>query len=400
MTATPVGAPGVAATLPSPPPARVSAIRCSGDVAGGWILGVVGKRTYRVERGQLVDAAEQVALVEEPAFESDEGVLVHDTDLLINRAFADVVVQGHAYPPGDAAVFDAGIAIAGALTRRIRVFGDRRVEATTGRLRFTTSTPFEKMPLVWERAYGGIDEVARATMGDPLQTEAGQMGMPTDPRFGIFAYPRNPVGRGYMLAPTPAAVEACRLPNFEDPTALLTPATLPRGDFMCWPEGPPVASLGWLSYAYFPRSAQIGIAPQPYEFDRIIPQAFPEVRAGILRPASVRPESRLEERLDIGVGQASAVGMRAADVPLGARVDLLHLHPRDTNWTFALPRRAPRVAFRISGREVQTLQPKIRTVLVEPDRDRVCLVWVAETKSPVPIPPARLDAIQHAVIWE
>lgn len=53
-----------------------------------------------------------------------------------------------------------------------------------------------------------------------------------------------------------------------------------------------------------------------------------------------------------------------------------------------------RVLLEVAGRR------DICTVLVEPDRDRACLVWAAETKSPVPMPPARLDAIEHAVIWE
>jgi hypothetical protein len=384
---------------PAPPPPRVSAVRCAGDPGGGWILGIIGKRTYRVERGQLTESNQQIPLVEEPAFESDEGVLVHDTDLLLNRTQTDVIVQGHAYAHAGRAAYDAGISI-GPFVRMLRVNGDRRVEPRADGLRFTAPQPADKIPLVWERAYGGIDEVARRTMGDPLQAEQEAAGMPADPRFGLYAYPRNPMGCGYLLAPTTEAVEACRLPNFEDPAALLTPATLPMGELTRWPDGPPVASLGWLSYAYFPRSAQIGLPPRIYEFDRIAPQRFAEVRAKILRPASVRPETKLEERLDLGVAQSSAVGMRAAEVPLSARVDLVNLHPQQPTWTFTLPKKAPRVMFRIDARQAQALQPKIRTVLIEPDLDRVCLVWVAESKSPVPMPPARLESIQHAVIWE
>ena len=124
-------------------------------------------------------------------------------------------------------------------------------------------------------------------MGDPIEAEQATTGLSADPLFGLFAYPRNPVGRGYLLLPTREAVEACALPNFEDLSAPLTPETLPQRDFLRWPQGPPVASLGWLSYRLFPPQRTIGIPAKMYEFDRIKPEHFPEVRAGISRPPSV-----------------------------------------------------------------------------------------------------------------
>ncbi len=377
---------------------RVSAVRFAGDPTGAWIIGVVAKRTYRVTRGALVESDQQIPLVEEPVFGPDEAVLLHDTDLLLNRSATDVIVQGHAYAHGGKPVFDAGVGI-GNFARVVRAFGDRSVEWSPDRLRFSSPRPVEKIPLGWERAYGGIDQVARKTMGDPIEAEQAATGMPADPLFGLYAYPRNPSGRGYLLQPTREAVEACALPNFEDPSALLTPETLAQQDFVRWPEGPPVASLGWLSYAYFPRSAQAGIPAKMYELDRIKAEHFPEVRAGILRPPSVRPEAPVEQRLDVGVGQCSAVGMRVPEVAWRAPVELLNLHPDASSWRFALPARAPTMALRFEGQQPQQLSPIIRTVLIEPDANRVCLVFVAQTKSTVPVSPARAAGLQHAVIW-
>ena len=39
--------------------------------------------------------------------------------------------------------------------------------------------------------------------------------------------------------------------------------------------------------------------------------------------------------------------------------------------------------------------PVIRTVLVEPDLNRVCLVFVGQLKVAVPLSPARAETIQH-----
>ena len=236
---------------------RVSAVRFAGDPTGAWTIGLVAKRTYRVARGALVEADEQIPLVEEPVFGPDEAVLLHDTDLLLNRTAADVIVQGHAYAHGGQSVFDAGVGI-GSFARVVRVFGDRRVEWHPSRLRFTSPQPVDKVPLGWERAYGGIDQAARAVMGDPIEAEQATAGLSADPLFGLFAYPRNPVGRGYLLLPTREAVEACALPNFEDPSAPLTSRdggaerdfSALAGGARRWP------AWGGCRTAYFPRSAQ------------------------------------------------------------------------------------------------------------------------------------------------
>ena len=133
---------------------RVSAVRFACYPTGAWTIGLVAKRTYRVARGALVEADEQIPLVEEPVFGPDEAVLLHDTDLLLNRTAADVIVQGHAYAHSGQSVFDAGVGIE-SFARVVRVFGDRRVEWHPSRLRFTSPQPVDKVPLGWERAYGG-----------------------------------------------------------------------------------------------------------------------------------------------------------------------------------------------------------------------------------------------------
>src|SRR5262245_38074998 len=55
--------------------------------------------------------------------------------------------------------------------------------------------PFEKIPLVWERAFGGMDESV-----DPPECE-----------------PRNPVGCGFRAKKSKLAAEEGRVPNLESP---------------------------------------------------------------------------------------------------------------------------------------------------------------------------------------
>jgi hypothetical protein len=391
-------------TSPADKPAKtpaVSAVRIVADPDGkGWRVGVVGKRTWIVHRGRAELAPEQVPLVEEPIYDEKRGVLLHDTDVILNRRKTDIIIDGHIYPPGGRTPFDFGVQV-GDFVRLARSFGARRVGLDGGRIRFSAPAAAEKIPLAWESAYGGVDQAARADIGDPFEEPLKGAGVEPDPRFGLFAYPRNPVGRGYLIEPTKAAFDACELPLIEDPQALLIPDNLVRKDFVCWPEGPAVAGFGWLSYGFFPRSALLGAPPLVYDGMRLAPAAFLEVKAGEIHDAAVRPDRPLQERLGVGVTQASAIGMRATSVAPGDVVALHGLHPAELRWTFKIPSEKPRVYLRWPNEKpLEIPKPAIRTVFIQPDENRLTLVWTAELPQAAPPGAKRLESLQHAVVWE
>src|SRR5690606_18824674 len=92
----------------------------------------------------------------------------------------DVVFIGHAHAPSTRTTqMDVGARV-GPLLRSLRVFGDRVwVRAASG-LVLTPPLSFERVPLCYERAFGGWD------VSHP------------DPRRHAFE-PRNPVGRGFCV---------------------------------------------------------------------------------------------------------------------------------------------------------------------------------------------------------
>ncbi|WP_394844463.1 DUF2169 domain-containing protein [Pendulispora brunnea] len=364
-------------------------------------MGVIAKRTYVVQADRCVPADEQFALVEEPQFTEDSSVLVHDSDLVLNRRRADVIVTGHAYAPnGRATIFDAHVRL-GELDRRLRIFGDRQCRLDySGRVQFSPPAVVETVALDWTAGYGGADLVALARHGDPTREITEAAGGAYDPRYGLFAYPRNPAGRGYVTEATSDALEACRLPNLEVPTWLLTPETLCVGTFTRWPAGPPVAGVGWLSYNYFPRTAMLGLPPLVYDDAEFAPSNFLEVRAGIVRsPDVVAPDSTVAQRLDLGAAQGAALGMQLSRIWPGSAVELLHLHPRQPLWRFALAEEMPRIALQMPDEPVAELTPEIRTVEIHPDRDLVCVVWVAQHRTSLPVGPGKFAKIRHAVSW-
>jgi hypothetical protein len=380
--------------------ATVSAVRIVGDPEKGSRVGVIGKRTWTVTGGRAELSPEQVPIVEKPIYDPKRAVLVHDADVLLNRRRVDIVVDGHAYPPEGRTPFDVSLQV-GAMRRVVRTFGPRRVTRDyNGRPLFSAPASVDRIALGWENAYGGVDMAARGDIGDPFEQAQLDAQMPADPRFGLFAYPRNPVGRGYVIEPSVAALEACQLPLLEDLASLLTPDNLVLGDFVRWPEGPVVAGFGWLSYDYFPRSAVLGAPPLIYDGARIPASGFHEVRSGDIPEATVRPERALTERLSLEVAQSAAIGMRALAVEPNDPVELVGLHPAERRWTFRIPTETPRMFVQVEGEALAELPPaRIRTVLLQPDENRLTLVWVAETRIDFPPASKRLAAMKHAVRW-
>ncbi|MFP2909504.1 DUF2169 domain-containing protein [Pyxidicoccus sp. 3LFB2] len=107
----------------------------------------------------------------------------------------DVALVGHAYPP-ERGAREALVALqVGPLKKAIRVLGERTWFRSMGHIAATKPLPFDKLPLTWERAFGGWD-----------RTDAAK------PAFE----PRNPVGVGFR-ASSRHFEEGLKLPNLEDP---------------------------------------------------------------------------------------------------------------------------------------------------------------------------------------
>jgi Uncharacterized protein conserved in bacteria (DUF2169) len=376
---------------------RLFALNTVGHPSKGMVVGVIAKRTYDVRNGQCLVAEEQVPLVEVPEVDPDTDALAHDMDIVLNRTAVDVVVRGKARAPGRR-VFDARVRVA-ALDRVVRVFGDRRAYRDSGgHIQFSEPSPIEAIDVGWTSAYGGVDMAALAKHGDPLAPYFESQKIAYRPRFGSYVYPRNRAGKGYVIEPTAEALDACRLPNLEDPAHLLTPERLPIGQPLLWPAGPPPASFGWQAYSSFPRMAMLGLAPK-FDHDRFPVEAFPEVVRGVIKPIAIERDAGHGERLDVAVAQQSAIGMRTPQVLPGAQVELHGLHPSLPSWSFAVPTEIPRMAIEVPRSGAFELAPQIRTVLLDPELDRLCVVWVGEHREAVPVGAGTIGKIRFQAKW-
>lgn len=189
------------------------------DGAEVWLVAV--KASFDIlPDGSTAVAKEQPPVLRLPEHHGEPGQssIVYDADLVLTKKTTDIVVVGRAHAPGGRAVsqLDCGFQV-GPVRKLLRVFGDR----SWGALGPTRPEPFVTMPLVWERAYGGVDRKSDAPEKD-------------------WDW-RNPVGTGFAVSSRNA--QGLALPNIEDPKQLIG----------AWNDRPAPAGFGVVASHWQPR---------------------------------------------------------------------------------------------------------------------------------------------------
>jgi hypothetical protein len=201
---TPPPPPAAAVDEPAPPRA---AVRRKAESAGGieivndtgltigvvpWelkpsrdCLTVFAKATCDLAPGGPAKLRARAEPAEGDRFTDDGGgaSLAYPTDLALFKVRADVVAVGHAYAPrGPIRVMEARFAFGSdgnAFDRKLAVFGDRRWERGPVAEKPSEPDPFVRMPLRWERAFGGTKFDANpAGIGYPDRMRRGPRLLP------------------------------------------------------------------------------------------------------------------------------------------------------------------------------------------------------------------------------
>ena len=121
-----------------------------------WLVAV--KCTWNIGPDGTTEIAEdQPPVLRLPEHHGDPGSssIKYDGDLVLTKTATDILVAGQAHAPGGRPVsqLDVGFRV-GPVQKLLRVFGDR-VWYSTGP---SSPEPFLKIPLVYERAFGGADQ--------------------------------------------------------------------------------------------------------------------------------------------------------------------------------------------------------------------------------------------------
>ncbi|MDX9787847.1 MAG: DUF2169 domain-containing protein [Desulfobacterales bacterium] len=298
-----------------------------------------------------------------------------DADLYAFKPATDIVVQGHAYAYNAIPTVDVELR-AGPITRVVRVHGDRHLEWTGQKAAFTPPAPFMKMPLRYDRAYGGVDTVALAREGDPL-VKAFQA---AQPRFADivagnteFHYPRNPSGCGYLMTADRESIEAAKVPNLEFPFDPVTPERLAVGKPEAWLRAPLPAGFDWYHPSWFPRLAFAG---QVHEHEKIAGDV-PETRQGWIPPDILTLSQGRFPFFDLRFQQGASPGLAISNFPPDAELFLKNLFPSVPEKRLRLPGTLPKVTIALKPSDQRETRTKLTAVVVQPDENRVILVYAA-----------------------
>ncbi len=290
-----------------------------------WLVAVKG--TYLVHPdGSTSVAREQIPVCEVAEYrgEPDKSSLRYESDLLPSKPTTDILLTGHAYSPNGEPAREVDVTLKVAqVTKTLRVFGPRHWEKGVLGLGLTRPEPFEKLPITYERAFGGTD--------------------PKTPMAGWDL--RNPVGTGFALSAD--ALESQAAPNVEDPRDLLR----------SWKQRPRPAGFGPVAAHWSPRKEWGGTYDSKWEQERfpLVPSDFDD-RFYLCAPEDQQPAKHLRG---------------------GEPVELHNLTP-DGRLHFDLPRVRLGFTTRFLTGEIQHHRAALYTVILEPDLPRVLLVWLTQ----------------------
>jgi hypothetical protein len=299
-------------------------------------------------RLRLFGTQEPPVLEDEYVGEPGRSSLSREGQVAYTKPATDLYVRGAACAPGGRAVTEMDVNIRlGPCTVDLRVSGDRVWQrAMTVGVRPSAPAPFTRMPLTWERAYGGV--------------AAGST--PERPAFE----PRNPIGCGFETDPQSAIDRP--VPNIEDPRQPLTQVS----------DRPRPVGVGPIARHWHPRVGYAGTYDERWKRER----------------APLWP-SDFDLRFFCGAPPALQL---VPHLTGGEAVVLQGLHPEGPV-VFRLPRLHLAARSRFVDRTVRTV-PVLDGVLIETDLRRLTMYYRAAVPAPLSLIKHRETLLRLRDRWE
>jgi len=300
------------------------------DVQGVESAYLVVKATFAFTAEAPALAPAQAPLLAADVFWGDplQSSLRAAGEFALPKPATDVLLSGRAVAPAPGTrVAEVSLRV-GPVFKSVRVFGERRWERHGNRWQPGQPATWERMPLRWELAFGGV-----------LRPRG-------EPDAAVHDWePRNPVGRGLVDPDAAPAGEPPLMPNLEDPSAPIQSGA----------DRPAPACFAPIAPTWMPRRAFAGTYDEawtrsraPYLPEDFDPRYFQLAPAGLIAPGYLQGGEPVELR-----------GF-TLDEPLRFELPRLTL---DANFDFdGKPRSRPL---------------HLETVLFEPDAGRLQMLWRA-----------------------
>lgn len=290
--------------------------------AGVDTLYIIVKASFNVGKN-LTLADEQTPPMDADVYWTEPGKssLKYASDLHTGKSATDIVMIGHACAPEkkEATQLDVSLTV-GQVHKTVRVFGDRQWQ--DGQI--TRPAPFRTLPLVYEKAFGGM----HITNGEVVGLE-----------------PRNPVGRGFAGTRKAAEMNGVPLPNLEDPNHLIREPN----------DHPAPACFGFSAPNWQPRAGFAGTYDDVWKKFRApyLPADFDKRFFNMAHPDLIYPGFLLG----------------------GEPVTITHMHP-EGSLKFDIPRVNLVARVSIADR-VEQPDFHMETLILEPNQFKFSMVWRA-----------------------
>ncbi len=338
---------------------------CRGP-GGAYGVGVALRRVFSFRER----AARQVSFIDEPRVEG--GALLEDLDgLAVLKPCVDVTLEGSVFSKRPVDSVDARVRL-GSIDKTVRVHGERRIRGRAGRLTFEREGAISgSLRLGYASAYGG----AIGGRGPEKRLGFGRNPPPLiDETY--WGYPRNPIGRGFVVAADTASLDGALAPSQEDPADPLTSERLAVDSPQSWQHAPLPAHFGAVSLAWFPRAHWLMTFGE-----EVRGRTLPDLEPGWMTSTDLE---RVHGALDAKAASCAAKGMRCSSLP-----ELSELALQGFQWGLgearvAIPTRAIGVTlmFRGAGDYPVRLLPK--TIHVDADAEEVTVVWAGVQQTALP----------------
>lgn len=171
------------------------------DRDGAEHMVVTMKATYSIGPGgelAIAEEPEPIRLIDEFHGEPDASSIRTEAELGPIKPSTDVLLSGCALARrANTKSMDVMLRV-GTVRKVVRVWGERRWQKRLGMHAIGDPLPIEKVPLIWEHAFGGVDESSKNEKHRAQE-------------------PRNPVGRGFRAKRSKLETQDTLLPQLEDP---------------------------------------------------------------------------------------------------------------------------------------------------------------------------------------
>lgn len=298
------------------------------DENGANLLLIVIKGTYIFDnKGDVAIAEKQepIEMADQYYGKPEESSIKYSSDFSFNKFATDIALIGHAYAPKGQARESFVILQVGNVHKAVKVFGDRHWNKTLGFPSISSPVPFEKISLIYENAFGGID----ITNPNSKKKEAES---------------RNTVGLGFRARKSQLPLKGSRLPNLEDPNKLIKSPH----------DRPNPAGFGFISPSWQPRLSYAGTYDETWQKTRmpLLPTDFNKKFFNAAHPDLVYNDF-LQGNEPVKVAGVSPGGPKH----------------------FSLPNDQPKCAVETKESEVQQVAMKIDKLVINADVNQFIIVW-------------------------